>query len=418
MRGIVPLVLLMVACSPARRDDDRPGNDRDPVDAGSEVTACTSDSECEALGLVCDLEGGRCICTRDSMCDGDASRPWCLRGACSAAQCVSSVDCEGGLRCLGEPKRCLDGLDTCEACTENADCKSGSSCREQPGRAGSGRFCAPSCDGGCPAGFSCQDGACFPANGTCDEPGTSCVPDSEAACSSPSACGDGLVCDAFFARCYAAQTICEPGLVCDPQTYSCVAACEGDDECGADERCSSGRCVAVSGRPSGCQNNDDCPLGERCVQEPSSACVPGCGSDSDCSLAAVCVSGQCRSRDLQGAQQCQVKEACGFRENCVGDACTEDLKHCQPCGGGCGAGGQCQSVFFSVTCGDGTGLTCPAGSLKKCGLYTNTCTACACQVNRCLHSCTTDSNCPNGFSCAPYGAAGSVCAPLDAAQCL
>lgn len=424
MRIAIPLVVLIVACAPPRRgDQDRRGDDKEPADAGIDVIACTSDAACEALGLVCDLAAGRCVCTRDAMCDADSARPWCLRGTCSAAQCVSEVDCDDGLKCLGDPARCITGLDTCDACSGDADCKSGASCREQPGQEGGGKHCVPACGGGCAFGFSCQDGACFPASGTCDAPGTNCVPDSEALCLPPQyGCGDGNACDLFFGQCFATHTICEEGWVCDPNTYSCVTACEGDDECDAGQRCASGRCVAAGVVKPACQSNEECPLGERCVQDPLTAlisCVPGCSADSDCGLASVCASGQCRSRSpINGAQHCQVKEVCGFREHCTDQVCKEDAKHCQPCGGGCGAGGQCSRVYFSITCGDGAGLLCPDGSIMKCGLQTGSCSACACEISRCLHGCSTDPDCPKGFYCANYGTGGSVCAPVDASQCL
>lgn len=411
MRVATIFILMLVACTPPRRGDDGRA-----ADAGDTGPSCTSDSDCEELGLVCDPVGGRCVCTRDSMCAGDPAQPWCLRSACSADECVSEVDCEDGLKCLGSPRRCVDGLGTCESCSGD-ECLAGSSCAEHPDFPGSGTFCAPSCEGGCPSGFVCRDQLCFRASGSCDAPGESCLPDSESACASDTDCSEGLVCDLFFGRCFAAQTVCEEGFACDAQSLTCIAACQGDDECPNGGRCSSGRCVGGDATSSTCASNEQCPLGTRCEIDPTTAegsCVPGCQEDADCSLAAVCRDGVCQSQDGTGAQRCQVKEACGFRETCDGNACVEQASHCQSCSGGCGTG-QCQPLYFSVVCGSGSALTCPGGSVKRCGNL-GACTGCACEIQRCAYPCEAAADCPNGFYCANLGST-SLCLPVDSSMC-
>ncbi|MDO9015614.1 MAG: hypothetical protein Q8S73_26985 [Deltaproteobacteria bacterium] len=221
------LAIILVACSPTRLDF--PGDTPDaaaildrPVDAdvGAPVTDCVSDRECSGVGMVCNLELGRCVsCNTQRDCAGDLL---CLRNTCKAVtRCTSSVTCPGQV--------CSPSLGYCVDCDADHDC---------------------------PATQRCADSLCV------DRP-TPCASDRE--CSAMR-----MVCNTALAHCVAcnvdvdcgAGRYCAPTNVCARQTCTpgrsvCqgefqLSACDARGarsevvDCPSGQRCQDGRCEAMA----------------------------------------------------------------------------------------------------------------------------------------------------------------------------
>jgi hypothetical protein len=91
--------------------------------------------------------------------------------------------------------------------------------------------------------------------------------------------------------------VCETGLLCvcpfGGKSGECIPACQGPGDCGPDEACSSGHCVA---KP--CTSDADCPESNGYLFACSSAHVCGakaCTTDADCG-AQFCVNGTCNPK--------------------------------------------------------------------------------------------------------------------------
>lgn len=139
--------------------------------------------------------------------------------------------------CTPAPKAAL-----CDQCTSDDQCAgTGSLCLGADAATGAvghcGQKCVVDCD--CPDTYECR-GVVDPKTGHFDtSKGRQCVPESKQCpeCKADADCKDG--------------NICEAG--------KCVAACTGDDQCSAGQRCfEDGRCALA------CCFDTDCGDGQRC----------------------------------------------------------------------------------------------------------------------------------------------------------
>lgn len=257
---------------------------------------CRSSAECAALG-----EGAACTAI--------AEGSYCTQACDAANPCPGGYNCvemlgqciPSGFRCaacLQEPcaegfcditsEECVPPQGRCATCTEDAACANGRLCRAVGGQS----RCVDSCDGGCPTGTSCQEGACIPEEGvSCDACAGACTEERPFCIAAEERCGQ------------CGETApCEAGYNCDIATNTCVEAVSGS--CISDADCEAGVCVTGACRE--CLQDSDCPSRHRCdpgaftcVYEPCAGvecqrgstceaatgrCNPGCSSAADCVL--------------------------------------------------------------------------------------------------------------------------------------
>lgn len=436
---------------------------------GSGDLPCSTEAECADQHLVCDHLRRTCVCTKDAMCAGNPAGAYCnaFTGRCvkDIAGCKSDRECGEGNFCDAALRTCRAKKAWCEPCTQDEECGGPDDfCIHHPEFQTTPTFCGVACGAGdaCPAGQKCatteKGKQCLPEVGRCNQ-AASCTPDSGQPCGVDTDCtlGDGQLCDQVLGRCVAGQSSCAQGQACDPVTHQCVAGCRLDRECverfsdpmysclnnscvraetcHGDGDCPSTKwCFKASGAgdaaagtcQAACNADLDCPLGQRCVNNPTTArrrCLDGCvnGDNSGCSLNAICNNGGCEYAGPNGVRRCQVKEVCAFRESCLNSSCVPAPDHCKACSAGCGAGA-CATIYSNVTCGGSA--QCPAGIAQACGNVDGCASsggyACACPMQRCLYRCTTDVQCPKGFTCqgaAVNGNNGPWCYPVDATLC-
>jgi hypothetical protein len=446
--------------------------DAGPVDLHLYSVRCSTAAECVSgdITFSCDPVRGTCVCTNDAACAGVTGKPWCnaFTGRCVAdvAGCKGDDECGAGRFCDESLRTCRDKKRWCEACTVDDECgDEADRCVAFPGSLSSATFCAAACGAGdvCPDGQVCRDTAkgrqCLPAAGRCAGGSAACNPDSGTACQRDSECNaaEDQVCDTVGRRCVAARATCAGDQVCDPTSRACVAKCRLNDECAlryAGDRnwiCVNNACVraltcegdgdcpsstqwcfkeptAPAGESGVCQTtcngDEDCPLGQRCLNDDVTArrrCQDSCRDNAGCPLNTTCDGGRCVSTGAGGAQRCQVKEVCGFRQVCSANSCVTQAQHCSSCSSGC-PGGSCVSVPYAAGCGN-TSTTCApktcnlsTGGQLGCGVGVN---GCYCTAQRCLVNCTNDSQCPNGFYCEElFGLANKICQPVSGDACV
>ncbi|MFZ4579920.1 MAG: hypothetical protein ACOYOB_16140 [Myxococcota bacterium] len=245
--------------SPALQGSDVVGGDTDVTD---EVAgACTTDQDCLADGLVCDVESGACVqCRAATDCPGETDQ-------CVSSTCLTRTACKSDKQCLDQGFVCDDKAGFCVACLTDADCGEllckANQCVAPP----------PSC-------VSSKD--CKPFNQVCNKTAGYCVDcNSDVDCASSAFCSSGVcapdVCKADEHACPSAnvsavctangsnfiETQCVQGEVCDlgscwkvvctPGDVWClagnVAQCNklGTDNfqkeiCGSESVCKAGKC--------------------------------------------------------------------------------------------------------------------------------------------------------------------------------
>lgn len=429
---------------------------------------CTKDAMCAGKreGAYCNTFTGRCVADVEG-CKGDG-------------ECQNNEFCDVALRTC-RPKRSW-----CAPCTQDEECGGPNDhCVRHPDFLSAPAFCAAGCDSGdvCPQGQACRDTEkgkqCIPSVGRC-QANYDCNPDTGQNCQVDGDCtqGNEQICDAGSKRCVAASTTCEGGQVCDPVTRSCVNACRTDAECQerysddgfqcvrntcvraencyAPDQCPRGKycykapntaegqpgtciagcsadptCVTACGGGNACEAkcaDQSCPLGNRCLEngQGASECQPGCvqrtaGDNTGCPLNAICVGGQCEFEGAGGVRRCQVDAVCQFKQKCSNNSCVPAPDHCKNPSAGCGTG-KTGTLFFNPVCGSGSTMTCPAGASKVCNLNLGSCVGCACRIDRCLFTCQSDAQCPNGFYCTDGAVStdpfGTYCYPTDPGRCL
>lgn len=445
---------LMTACSP---DGEKP-------DDGVSVTSlpCAIDAECAELGFVCDDGRRTCVCTSDAMCDDKEGTPYCnaFTGHCVAgiAGCKNDDECGQNEFCDGALRICREKKSYCGSCTQDAECGGPNDyCVKHPDFPGSASYCGTACtaEGACEAGQACRDTEkgkqCVPANSRCQSgQSQSCAPDSGQSCQVDDECTEGgrQQCDTTTNKCRAVDSGCRSNQSCDPDTRKCVTSCQFDTECqeryGDNFVCEDDACVPttsckkdkdcgddaycfktpgstaedVGSCQASCRGNADCHLQQRCSETSPRKCEAGCSENSDCPLSAICTAGgACEFKDSGGAQRCQVREVCGFKEYCIDNACRAEPKHCGPPQPSCPSGGLLSPITFSPGCRAGVAIACPGGTPAGV-IDMGACFANMCKIERCLYACPTGGDCPNGFYCASF--LGNICFPNDnnAIQCL
>lgn len=241
-----------------------------PADTGP-ATECTIDSECRALGRVCDRVINRCV-----ECIADAD---CARGRfCPPSHvCAVQVCSPGESSCLGTSRQSVcnsrGSAQVESACAAGETCRSG---RCQPAACSPGAATCDEATGGrrvcnaegsgtsivaCPSGQRCRDNvcaalACTPDSRTCvgatslrtcNSSGTEAttmacppMPNATGACAA-STCG--FVCSEGFGDCNSTFSDgCETSLT---NTNAHCGACRR--ACPAGQTCSGGACAAPSG---------------------------------------------------------------------------------------------------------------------------------------------------------------------------
>jgi hypothetical protein len=146
-----------------------------------------------------------------------------------------------------------------------------------------GRLCLSQND--CPSTLSCSPGGVSSGCGICVMPMNPCATDDDCK----------LIDDAAPSQ----AMVCGPGGPCTcaagGKSGSCIPACKGANDCGADMACDvSGHCVS---KP--CTSDGDCaPLGGVDYScGTTSVCAPkSCKSNAECSGGHYCVNGTCNAQ--------------------------------------------------------------------------------------------------------------------------
>jgi hypothetical protein len=283
-----------------------------------EATVCTA-SECEAQGgKACDSRTGQCVersgsvtlcgaCTPGSTTECgapgvDRCTPLGPDGGRCVYSCQESTDCPNGFSCIqltsSPDKFCAPLNGKCQGCLidgcpDNQVCNPTGSCTEPKalceecapglcaagtdcGQLGNSARCLDLCDGGCPAGSTCDTASnlCKPDSGSCQ---TAACPGVTCSGATPYLNEQTCTCVACLDSSQCGGNQCNAG-VCS----SC--ACPPGTECGANNAC-----IPTGG---GCTN---CPAGTSCDTLTQTCYTPGsCTSDSDCrttcgSLFPVCI---------------------------------------------------------------------------------------------------------------------------------
>ncbi|RAL23781.1 hypothetical protein DL240_06405 [Lujinxingia litoralis] len=200
-------------------------------------------------------------------------------------QCPEGGQCVGSI-CVGDDIPDADGDDadvTPIACESDLDCGSGV-CEADSADSDTCERAVCDLEVGVCVNIACEL--------SCDEGsvqlGCRCVPE---VCESDAQC-DGLICD-------------------EGQCRGCLL----NDECGTNELCQAGECVAGPE----CNEDLDCRPSEICVEE---SCVerPECTFGDDCGPQEQCIAGVC-----QFTPECSTDDDCGPRAECVGEVCQERL---------------------------------------------------------------------------------------------
>jgi hypothetical protein len=275
-----------------------------------------ADNDCDGL-----VDEG-CTCTEGT------SQP-CYSGPVATkgiGACHAGVqECAGGAWssvCSGERtpavEACNGDDDDCDGATdEGAPCPAGKSCQDGACRGGSVCSCAgkecggDGCGGTCPPGCGANE-TCDATTGQCQCVGATC---GGACC----AAGDKCIKDVIF-------MCCNPSCGAKQCGYNdCGEPCGAG--CGANETCdlASGQCKCVGAT---C-NGTCCAAGEKCIKDVIFMCCdPSCGTKecgyNDC--------GEPCGTGCNANENCnQATGQCECVPNCTGKCCGSD-----GCGGSCG----------------------------------------------------------------------------------
>jgi hypothetical protein len=181
-----------------------------------------------ALGSACSLAGLKCTygCAVQASCDG---RTWSVVDL--PVHCASDAGSDGAI-----------------SCSKDSDCS----------------------NAGHPGPYSCSPGGQVNGCGICASPEYPCSDDSD--------------CTTINDAAPPKPMVCGPGGPCtcpkDGKTGSCIPACQGPSDCGVDEACAAGHCVA---KP--CTTDTDCSTNGIADYAcgASGTCAPKpCASDADC----------------------------------------------------------------------------------------------------------------------------------------
>jgi agmatine/peptidylarginine deiminase len=415
---------------------------------GGQSGACYCDNECFNYGDCCDDVCDQCPdlsgcggtptgcdgITYEGCCDGQMLK-YCENDALKTIDCAGNPSCgwstEGGFYDCGtngaadpsgaNPMECNGG----GPCTPNCT-----------GKVCGGDGCGGTC-GNCPAGQTCQNGACVagPAGcgnvtyeGCCEGETLKYCDNNQLQvidCAQSPKCGWQP--QGNFYDCNTQGTSDPSGKNPMPCSGTCTPNCTGkvcgDDGCGGScgtctggKACQNGQCVGCTPSCTGKQCGDDgcgglcgsCPVGQSCQNGQCVGCQPDCtgkvcgddgcgGSCGNCPVGQTCKAGQCAS---------------GCTASCTGKTCGDD-----GCGGSCGncaAGLECKNFQCVQPCvanciGKACGDDGCGGSCGTCmaGLECNASNQCVqpCVANCVGKQCGDDGcgglcgTCPNGLLC-------------------
>ncbi len=385
----------------ANLDGDALGDACDPdVDGdgfANDVDNCVETDNVGQADTDEDQVGDACerACASNTNCD---SGHVCEPGGAECVQCVGNEDCGPGEQCRAFV--CNGDGGPCDVGNGDADCNNGEICEANT--------CVPAecdVDGACvadPAAEQCVNNRCEQcdqaANGNADCAAVADAPICDAnACRG---CNEDNDCAGFAGatRCDPSGSCeecvqdahCQPGQICEAN--ACVAAeCASDEEC--DGNPAGGQCV--TSRCEQCDVVDDagCAIGENCV---GAVCLDACLVGGDCGANEICEAGGCvaeqcdpNNGDLDCAGnapattcddgrcvECTGDGECGAGEICEGGACeaqacdVENLDADCPAGQDCVAGRceQCDVADVNAGCnaGDGEQPICVANACVQC----------------------------------------------------
>lgn len=393
----------------------------DPVKAGV-AKGCTLNSDCSG-GLVCSFglchqecqntddcpAGQRCLKTEESnVCQLD-----------NEAQCHFKSDCK-------DPLVCAIDLQCRNQCQEDEDCLKGQKCadhtcaepeevNDEGGLKGAVGFGGEGGGGNDPSPSGGKGGTGGSTNGDAGgeggmPPSTECVAGEE---------------------CVPEDEPCQVGTVaCTGGVATCEVVSDADDgtECGTDQVCSDGACVACqAGKACDVENGDGCVKGElSCATGPSCEVAGNQTNGKTCGTDKVCASGTCTACKVGDACdpvdqlckngvlscsagpvcnpttnkaagfECDTDKVCDSAASCV--ACKPDAA-CEPVANECHLGKQ--ECATGPNCVDqqlpaDDGVSCTSGS----GTY-NFCTAGACVACQNNNPCIPANPCHKGsLNCA------------------
>jgi MYXO-CTERM domain-containing protein len=297
----------------------------------SPARACTTDADCGAGNVHCEVAEGQCYAGVPGQSGFDAGNerdyvmiPGSRTNDIARILCQeSNVDpAERGVwRFLvrGGVVMCPDAGEECMVPGEQGVCAIGrTSC------VGGGTECAPQ--------FTESPERCDNLDNDCD----GMVDDGSGLCPEPQICSSGRCVDPCFeGGCLEGQTCTAAG--------ACVETACLDVTCPEGQRCEGGVCVA------GC-DGVTCPRGQTCL---AGRCVDGCATitcDPECE---ACDSGVCVARCTPTS--CPAGQTCNADGVCRATAC----------GAGCPAGQVCGDTGCVDAC---EGVTCPAGEICDMGM--------------------------------------------------
>lgn len=271
----------------------------------------------------------------------------------------------------------------------------------------------------------------------------------------------------FGVACLAGLAACTPGT-----TTELGEGCAFGSDCADGERCLEGRCVAFGGGAARCEADAECPAGQRCsalygecvdgerscgVEADCSAgthcflergVCSQCNVDAHCSGTSICVEGLCAdplvsvcASDAECAPPATIctpngcKSGCGSTGCSIGETCNVGTGRCELDQPECTSDPQCGAparVCDAYACVDGCSIAGCLGTMV-CNEGTGRCEAapallpldavCArdgdCESDlcfdfadnggqRCVSSCGSSPDCPQGFTCHVYDGA-SLC---------
>ena len=290
----------------------------------------------------------------------------------------------------------------------------------------------------CMAGGQCQSGLCvdafccnLPCNGrcqACDVAGAEgkCTPikagddpDNECDVDPPATCGRDGSCDGQGnCRKYSAATVCKPGS-CTGSTETEASTCTATGACQAGatkmcpggHTCMNGSCASMCTVDNECQNGFYCDAAKTC--QVKRAMGQTCTAKNQCS-SGFCVDGVCCNQVCdQTCYACDLPNTVGtcnpipdgMERGAVPECPPQDLSTCGRVGG-CNGRGACRLFNPGTPCGtpscangvssdaplcNGNGA-CSAPATHDCGAF-------QCNGLVCATSCTTASQCKNGFAC-------------------
>lgn len=310
--SLAALVLVSLACAPARRDD----GDDDSCARPCRNACCAAGESCHPDTLTCQ------VCAKTTCAEAGAecsSLDDGCGGTLTCASCVTGLTCGGG----GVANRCGAGV-----CVK-ATCDSlGAQC----GRAGDGcggvldcGRCAGTLTCGVPSANTCGSGSCVAENdlSMCERFGKDCGPVLEfdncgnsrpipscGRCAESLRCGENGVCGC---PAESDEELCAAEETCGARTLR--------DRCGVTRSVVCGPCASYS-HPCG-RDPFECTGDSRCFQFSGEIgiCTRICSPTEPCQAGGVCVDLRPRSAIAVCGQPCTSGSQCASGQSCFNGGC-------------------------------------------------------------------------------------------------